>query len=62
MHLANILTKKLEIGFAYETSIPEPDELVYSYLGITPEVIERLMEDLSGAQDEIDEFFQYLNG
>lgn len=62
IHLANILTKRLEIGLAYETAIPEPDELVYSYLNVTPEVIDRIMEDLGGAQDEIDEFFQYLNG
>ena len=62
IHLYNILTKRLDIGLNSETTVPDPHELVFEKLAITPEDVDRLVEELEGARGEIDEFFNYLNG
>lgn len=62
VHLANILVKRMKIGLCYEATAPEPSELVYSRLGLKPDVLPQVMEELDGAREEIDEFFMYLKG
>ncbi len=62
IHLANILTKRLDIGLCYESTVPEPSDLVEAHLNLREEDLERLMGELGGIKEEIDEFFQYLNG
>ena len=61
VHLANILTKRADIGLCYEPEIPEPSDLVQSHLNLSPEQIAKIEEALQAERDQVREFFSYIS-
>ena len=62
VHLANILTKKNDIGLNHELEIPEPSDMVEEVLGLDEQKVESISEELNNAKSHIQEFFRYLKG
>lgn len=62
VHLANILTKRIGIGFRHEAEIPEPSDMVQKVLRLGPAKIAAITEEVRGQKDSIQEFFRQLNG
>ena len=60
VHLANILTKKNDIGLNHELEIPEPSDMVEEVLGLDEQKVNSISEELSNAKSYIQEFFRYL--
>jgi putative nucleotidyltransferase with HDIG domain len=62
VHLANILTKKNDIGLNHELEIPEPSDMVEEVLGLDEQKVNSISEELNNAKSYIQEFFRYLKG
>ena len=62
VHLANILTKKNNIGLNHELEIPEPSDMVEEVLGLDAKKVKSISEELNNAKEYIQEFFRYLKG
>ncbi len=60
VHLANILTKKNDIGLNHELEIPEPSDMVEEVLGLDDQKVNSISEELNNAKSYIQEFFRYL--
>ena len=60
VHLANILTKKNDIGLNHELEIPEPSDMVEEVLGLDEQKVNSISEEISNAKSYIQEFFRYL--
>ena len=60
VHLANLITKRVGIGNAFDDPVPSPDERVQSVLHIAPERVDRIADELAAERERIEEFFSYL--
>jgi len=61
-HLADIAARALQIGWAGDRSIPPIDPAVAGELGLTPEVMDRMVGRLLDDLDRAGEFFEMLGG
>ena len=62
VHLANILTKRAQIGLCYEEFVAPPSDLVHSELSLTDTQITEILRALQGEKEQIIDFFNTLKG